>query len=221
MKNIVVVEDDSTIRELVEFNLQKAGFQVHAFDQGLPALDHLRRHGADLLVLDLMLPDIGGLEICQDIRRAESTAHIPIVILTAKGDEVDRILGLEIGADDYVVKPFSPRELVARIKAVMRRTEEPHGSDVITHGELLVDVAAHRVSVAGKEVGLTATEFRILELLARHPGRVYDRNSILDVLDRTVLDRNIDVHVTNLRRKLGKAGEMIKTMRGVGYKLTE
>lgn len=218
-KKIVIIEDDKSILELLKVNLEKEGFITRTFIRGADGLEHLQKHSADLLILDLMLPDIGGIEICKELRAAEKTRFLPIIILTAKGDEVDKVLGLELGADDYIVKPFSPRELIARIKAIFRRVdkEEPHKT--VAFGDLTMDPKMHKTLYKGDEIVLTATEFRILETLIRQPGRVFTRDNLLDVMDKTIVDRNIDVHIRNLRKKLEDAGKFIKTIRGVGYKI--
>jgi two-component system phosphate regulon response regulator PhoB len=179
----------------------------------------------DLLVVDLMLPGIDGLDVCRSLRSDKRTARIPIIMLTAKSAESDRILGLELGADDYVTKPFSPRELVARIKAVLRRTVAPQApSEVIQRGNLIIDLARRAVSCGGESIVLTATEFRLLQFFATRPGRVFSRAELIDgVLGRDVMveDRTIDVHITGLRKKLGECGEWIETVRGFGYRFRE
>ncbi len=220
-KDITVIEDDKAILELVIFNLKKENYETHGFSQGFDGLDYLLKHHSDLLILDLMLPDIDGLDICKDLRKNEKTRSLPIIMLTAKGEELDKVLGLELGADDYIVKPFSPKELLARIKAILRRVrhEPTPAGDRLEYGDLVIDTQKHVVFFEQKEVPLTATEFRILELLLRSPQRVYTRNNLLDDLDKMTVDRNIDVHITNLRRKLGKGSKYIKTIRGVGYRL--
>ena len=220
-KDITVIEDDREILDLIIFNLKKEGLVTHGFSQGFDGLDYLLKNHSDLLILDLMLPDIDGLDICKDLRRNEKTKNLPIIMLTAKGEELDKVLGLELGADDYIVKPFSPKELVARIKAILRRVrEEPaQTKDRLEYDNLVIDVHQHKVFHDNKEILLTATEFRILEILMRHPQRVYTRNNLLDALDKMTVDRNIDVHITNLRKKLGIGTKFIKTIRGVGYKL--
>ena len=219
---VVVIDDEKDLIELVRYNLEKEGFDVIGAMNGEAGLEIARQHRPNLILLDLMLPGMDGLEVCRRIRSDNSTVRIPIIILTAKADEPDRIVGLELGADDYITKPFSPRELAARVKAVLRRAgdhQEP--AEVIRRGDLLVDVARHEVSCKGAKVSLTATEFRILQFLASRPGRVYSRNEIMDAAmghDSAVLDRTIDVHVAAIRKKLGKCGELIETLRGVGYK---
>lgn len=220
-QDITVIEDDRAILELIVYNLKKENYSVQGFPGGLEGLDYLLQHHSDLLILDLMLPDIDGLEICKDLRKNERTRNLPIIILTARGEEIDKVLGLELGADDYIVKPFSPKELNARVKALLRRarTVPVPAASRIEYGGLAIDIAGHLVFAEGREVPVTATEFAILEILMRSPRRVFTRSSLLDALDRLTVSRNIDVHMTNLRKKLGKAGGAIKTIRGVGYKL--
>lgn len=222
-KTIFVVDDENDILELLELQLTKANFAVKLFDNGKDFLEKLETEVPDLVILDLMLPDIEGTEICKTIRNSERYKFLPIIMLTAKGEEIDRILGLELGADDYIAKPFSPRELVARIKAVLRRSETKNlDSDFLNIGNLLqIDKRRFEAKVSGEKVYLTTTEFKILELLTSHPNWVFSREQILNHLwgnDKIVLDRTIDVHIRNLRSKIGKAGEYIKNIRSIGYK---
>jgi two-component system phosphate regulon response regulator PhoB/two-component system alkaline phosphatase synthesis response regulator PhoP len=220
--NIAILEDEPDIAELVSLHLKKAGFQTAVFHNAEGLTLHLKRHDPDLLILDLMLPDADGMEVCKSLRRDPKTAAIPIIIVTAKGEETDRVLGLELGADDYVTKPFSPRELVARAKAVLRRKRIPEAPVVLEAGGIRIDEGQHQVTVSGRVVALTATEFRLLALLASRPGWVFSRDRLLDHLwsnEKAVVDRTVDVHIKNLREKLGKAGQAIKNVRGVGYKL--
>ncbi len=224
-KTIAIIEDDNDILELIALHIQKAGFKAKKFTNGEAFFRYLKTDKPDLLILDLMLPDIDGLEICKTLRDKPETSKIPIIILTAKIDEIDRVIGLELGADDYVTKPFSPRELVARIKAVMRRIygkEEKH--EILPIADMLtIDVNKMEVYVEGKKVDLTLTEFKILETLSKKPEWVFSREQLLNAIwgiGKSVTDRTIDVHITNLRKKLGKAGKLIKSVRGVGYKIT-
>lgn len=221
MPKIVVIEDDQTIRDLVVLNLEKEKYIAVGFAEGMPAEAYLLKNPADLVLLDLMLPDIDGLELCKSLKKNDRTKGIPIIMLTAKGDETDRVLGLEMGADDYMVKPFSPKELIARIRAVLRRAQSGQEEGIIARHGVILDPVRHAVNAQGVPVELTATEFKILEMLIRHPGRVFTRPMLLDALGKLVVDRNIDVHITNLRKKLGEAGRRIRTIRGVGYKLEE
>lgn len=224
-KLVAVVDDEPDILELVSHHLEKANFRVEEFQDADSLLKFLEKRVPDLIVLDLMLPDADGFEVCKYLKKKVSSASIPIIMLTAKGDETDRVLGLELGADDYVTKPFSPKELVARVKAVLRRKEPQEVTQRIEIGGLLViDPEKYTVFVAESRIDLTPTEFRILRLLASKKGWVFSRDKILDHLwgdEKIVLDRTIDVHIKNLRDKLGKAGTLIKNVRGVGYKLEE
>ncbi len=221
-KLIAVLDDEPDILELVSLHLRKAGFRVEGFVDATGFYTALGREVPDLVVLDLMLPDADGLDICRYLRRETRTAAVPIIMLTARVEETDRVLGLESGADDYVVKPFSPRELVARVRAVLRRLDAVRrGEGVVTVGDLSLDPQGFRVTVRGEPVDLTATEFRILEILVRGPHRVFTRDQLIEGVwgyDKPVIDRTIDTHVRNLREKLGSEGEQIRTVRGVGYK---
>lgn len=221
-KLIAVLDDEPDILELVSLHLRKAGFRVEGFADATGFYTALGREVPALVVLDLMLPDADGIDICRYLRQETRTAAIPIIMLTARVEETDRVLGLESGADDYVVKPFSPRELVARVRAVLRRLEAVRrGEGVVTVGELSLDPQGFRVTIRGKPVDLTATEFRILEILVRGPHRVFTRDQLIEGVwgyDKPVIDRTIDTHVRNLREKLGSEGEQIRTVRGVGYK---
>lgn len=221
-KLIAVLDDEPDILELVSLHLRKAGFQVEGFADATGFYAALGHEVPDLVVLDLMLPDADGIDICRYLRRETRTAAVPIIMLTARVEETDRVLGLESGADDYVVKPFSPRELVARVRAVLRRLEAVRrGEGVVTVGDLSLDPQGFRVTVRGEPVDLTATEFRILEILVRGPHRVFTRDQLIEGVwgyDKPVIDRTIDTHVRNLREKLGSEGEQIRTVRGVGYK---
>jgi two-component system phosphate regulon response regulator PhoB len=225
-KQILVVEDEQDIRELVRYNLAKEGYQVEQAATGEEALRKARARPPDLVVLDLMLPGVDGLEVCRRLKADRATAAAAILMLTAKGEEADVVAGLEVGADDYVVKPFSPRVLLARIRAVLRR-REPEVSpaeSVISHESLRIDPARHRVIAAGQPVSLTALEMRILLALARRPGLVLTRYQIVDASQGEgvgVTDRSVDVHIVSLRRKLGECGRLIETVRGVGYRFAE
>ncbi|MCD6218963.1 response regulator transcription factor [Candidatus Calescamantes bacterium] len=222
---IFVVDDEIDILELVSLHLKRASFKVKEFQDGSSFLSAIEHQVPDLVILDLMLPDADGFEICKYLRKREDFSSLPIIILTAKGEETDRVLGLELGADDYVTKPFSPRELVARVKAVLRRKGEKEESAQVKIGDILMmDLQKYQTTVEGKRVELTPTEFRILKILSLKKGRVFTRNQILDYLwgdEKAVLDRTIDVHIKNIREKLGKAGKFIKSIRGVGYKLED
>jgi DNA-binding response OmpR family regulator len=222
-KLIAVVDDEPDIVELLTHHLEKEKFTVKKFYEGTSLLAYLKTKIPDLILLDLMLPEIDGLEICRILKRDERTSHIPIIILTAKETETDKVLGLELGADDYIVKPFSPREVLARVRAVLRRggTKEEKAK-VIRLGDLMIDLGKFEVTLRDRKIDLTATEFRTLTILAERPGWVFTRDQLLDRLwgeDKIVLGRTIDVHITQLRKKLGEHGKLIKSIRGMGYKL--
>jgi len=222
---ILVVDDEPDILELVRFNLEKAGYGVAVAATGNEALTALRRARPDLVILDLMLPDHSGTEVCRRMRSDPDFADIPVIMLTALSEEVDRVVGFEIGADDYVTKPFSPRELALRVKAVLRRAEQDsEESQVLQHGSLAIDRNRHRCQVDGREIALTAKEFELLSTLMRRPGRVFTREQLLDSVwgtDISVTLRTVDTHVRRLRGKLGETGSLIGTVRGVGYRFTE
>jgi two-component system, OmpR family, alkaline phosphatase synthesis response regulator PhoP len=223
---ILIVDDEADIRELVRYNLQKEGYGVTAVENGEQALTEVRAQAPDVVVLDLMLPDLDGLEVCRIMKADPALSAIPILMLTAKGEESDVIVGLEMGADDYVIKPFSPRVLAARIKAVLRRRKQspPGENDVIQLGELTVHPGTRQVTVSGQSVELTNTEFRILHHLARRPGWVFTRYQIVDAVQgdsAPVTSRSVDVHVFSLRRKLGASGDYVETVRGVGYRFKD
>lgn len=222
-QTILVVEDERDIRELLEFNLNRDGFQALGVEAGDVALRKIKESTPDLVLLDLMLPGMDGLEVCRRLKQSESTRDIPIVILTAKGEESDIVTGLELGADDYITKPFSPRVVVARVKAVIRRRSEPIvGEDeVLNFNGLTIHPGRHEVLVNGKNVELTKTELQILHNLARRPGWVFTRYQLIDAIHGekyAVSDRSVDVQVVGLRRKLGDFSALIETVRGVGYR---
>ena len=222
---ILVVDDEPEAVELVEFNLQKAGFLVITATDGAAALKKARSDQPDLIVLDLMMPEIDGLEVCKILRRDSATARIPIIMLTARAAEVDRIVGLELGADDYVTKPFSPRELVLRVNKILRRGQPDRAEpDTLRFGHLLIDTPRHIIQWRGKPVELTSTEFKLLALLAKRCGRVQSREQLLrDVWEyNTMVDtRTVDTHMRRLREKLGPAARHLDTVRGVGYRFVE
>lgn len=224
MRRILVIEDDKDIVELVRYNLEKEGFQVSTCPDGSTGLAQVRKSPPDLLILDLMLPKLSGLEICKEIRKDVSLNRLPILILTAKGEEADRVVGLELGADDYVTKPFSPRELVARVKALLRRTEPVSAAEKpIEIGALRIDPAAYRVTRDGHPVTMSTLEFRLLYFLATRPNRVFTRDQLLDGVwgtDRFVTPRSVDVYVRRLREKIELDPQhpaYMKTIRGAGY----
>ncbi len=221
---IAALDDEADILELLKVNLRKAGYRFEGFQEADDLYRYLAREKPNLILLDLMLPGTDGLEVCRHIRKTEGLAGIPIIMLTARGDESDKIVGLELGADDYVTKPFSVKELVARIHAVLRRPGRGEVVRRIVVGPLVIDLDRFEVTVDGAKADLTATEFKILQLLASRPGRVFTRDQILDFLwgqEKAVIDRTIDVHIRNLREKLGGAAALVKNIRGAGYKLEE
>jgi len=220
---VVIVEDEKDLAELLAFNLQKEGWQTMVALDGRTGLDTITAELPDLVILDLMLPELTGIEVCKQLRRQEKTAATPIIMVTAKGEEIDRVVGFEVGADDYLVKPFSTRELLLRIKAILRRTAPPaETGKTIRHGALIIDEERHLVTVQGSEVVLTLTEFKLLSILAMRPGRMQSRERLLQDVWGYSSDadtRTVDTHITRLRSKLGEAGDMIRTVRGYGYKL--
>jgi DNA-binding response OmpR family regulator len=222
---IAVVDDEPDILELVALHLKKAGFAVRTFPDAGRFQKSLASSLPDLVILDLMLPDADGLDVCRDLKKDSRTAHVPVMMLTARGEEFDRVLGLEIGADDYITKPFSPKELVARVKAVLRRRAKIEARDTMELADgVVMDMNRYEVTVNGRKVDVTTTEFKLLGILAERRGWVFSRDEILSRLwgdEKAVIDRTIDVHVTNLRKKLGKAGHIIENVRGVGYKLRD
>jgi two-component system phosphate regulon response regulator PhoB len=225
-ERILVVDDEESILELLKYNLSKEGYNVTCVAMGEEAIEVARAKLPDLLVLDLMLPGVDGLEVCKTLKNDQKTANIPIVMLTAKGEEVDIVTGLELGADDYVTKPFSPRVLLARIKAVLRRKSVPADKETvpIKIGDLLIDSARYEATVKGRAIQLTSMEFKLLLFLASKPGRVFTRHQIIDSVkgdDYIVTDRSVDVQVVGLRKKLGPAGKYIETVRGVGYRFRD
>jgi len=225
-KPILVVEDEEDIRELVRYNLQRAGYDCVCVESGKEALEEVRKEPPALVLLDLMLPDTDGYEVCAQIKNDPRTAWVSIVMLTARGSERDIVRGLELGADDYVTKPFSPKILMARVGAVLRRQaqDEEGGSAPVRIGELVLRPDQREVSLDGAAVELTRSEFDLLALLARRPGRVFTRAQVVDTLHGPgypVTDRSVDVHVVSLRKKLGAWGERIETVRGVGYRFKE
>ncbi len=227
-RSIIVIEDDDDIRDLIVYNLEREDFAVQAYGDGEAGYAAVLSRNPDLVILDLMLPGIDGLEICRSLRADPRTAGIPVIMVTAKGDESDVVLGLGLGADDYIGKPFRPRELVARVKVLLRRTRAVTGSapeqTVIEAEALRIDTQRHTVTADGQPVGLTATEFRLLLFLAAHRGIVFTRDQIIAnvIADGAiVIDRNIDVHVRAIRKKLGPYNGVIETIRGVGYRFRD
>ena len=224
MKRILIIEDDRDIVELVRYNLANEGFEVTSVADGSAALASLRKSTPDLVILDLMLPKMPGLEVCKEIRRDAALNRLPILMLTARGEEADRVIGLEMGADDYVTKPFSPRELAARVKALLRRAEPAGEAErAIEVGRLLIDPSSYRVTRAGKLLTLSTLEFRLIYYLAARPNRVFTRDQLLDAVwgtDRFVTPRSVDVYIRRLREKIETDPEnpvYLKTVRGAGY----
>ena len=224
-KSILVAEDEPDILKLVCMHLRAAGFEAIRASDGPSALEQARESGPALIVLDLMLPGMSGLEICKSLKSDAATAGIPIVMLTAKAKESDRIAGLQLGADDYIVKPFSPRELVLRVQSVLRRTEgQPETLKVLKMGEITLDRAHHEVKIGGQKVMLTATEFKLLALLIERKGRIQSRDQLLQDVwgyENAIDTRTVDTHITRLREKLGTAAAGIETIRGFGYRMAE
>ena len=226
--SVLIVEDDREIADLVQFNLKREGFDADMVHRGREALERIRKQPPDVVVLDLMLPDLDGLEICRRIRAGDETRRVGIVMVTAKGDESDVVAGIELGADDYVCKPFSPRVLVARVKAVLRRSGEVQPASgrrlELVDGRLVIDSERHTTTIDGKAVELTLTEFGMLNFLVQRPGFVRTRDQIIAAVHgRNVVlsSRTVDVHMTALRRKMGELGQLIETVRGVGYRFAE
>lgn len=220
--HILVVEDERDLQRVLTYNFKQAGFDVVSAPDGETALRAMKEERFDIVLLDLMLPDMPGTEVCRRLKQSPQTSAVPVVMVTAKGEEIDRIVGFELGADDYVVKPFSVRELVLRVRAILRRAEGPaEAEERFTFGKLEVDRAAHRAWVDGQEVGFTALELRLLTMLHDRRGRVLTRDLLLDEVWGSHVDvtaRNVDTHVKRVREKLGVAGEYIETVRGVGYR---
>lgn len=225
--NILIIEDEEDIRELVRYNLERDRFKAHEAESGEEGLEKALKKQPDLILLDLMLPGKDGLEICRQLKQNDKTRDIPVIMMTARGEESDIVTGLELGAEDYIVKPFSPKVLVARVKAVLRRKQADSATsqeDVLSIYELVIHPGRHEVTVKGKPVDLTASEFSILHCLARRPGWVFTRYQIVDAVhgeDYPVTERSVDVQIVGLRKKLKKAGEYIETVRGIGYRFKD
>lgn len=224
-KKILIVEDEPDVVDLLILQMRKAGgFSIVTAEDGADGLKKARAELPALIVLDLMLPRMSGLEVCKVLKSDSSTRHIPIIMLTAKAEEVDRIVGLEFGADDYVTKPFSPREMLLRIKAILRRGQGGGPEESMTRGPITIDPSRHQVRVGGKPVALTAVEFKLLSMLMQRPGRVQARDRLLNEVwgyESAIDTRTVDTHVRRLREKLGKAAGVIETVRGFGYRLRE
>ncbi len=224
-ENILIIEDDANIAKLVKYNFEKAGFRAHVTITGEEALEFLSRQKVDLIILDIMLPKMDGFETCRRLKDDSRLSSIPVMILTARGEEVDRVVGFELGAEDYVVKPFSPRELILRAKTILRRGQIKQASkENLRSGDLEIDIPRHRVTVKAKEVILTPMEFKLLVTLVERRGRVQSREELLSAvwnIEADVTTRTVDTHIKRLRQKLGKVGEALETIRGLGYRFNE
>jgi two-component system phosphate regulon response regulator PhoB len=225
-KKVLIVEDELDLVRLLKYNLEKEGFKVNSASDGTLALAEMRREEPDLIILDLMLPGLSGLEVCRQVRTHDRFSDIPVLMLTARAEEADRVVGIELGADDYVTKPFSMREVIARVRALLRRREPPSQRATLQRGDLLIDPSAHSVRIAGRNVVLSALEFRLLHYLASHPGMVFSRDQLLDRIwgnDRTVTPRSVDVYVRRVREKIENHPQepvYLQTVHGVGYRFS-
>jgi two-component system phosphate regulon response regulator PhoB len=223
-QQILVVEDEEDILELVTFNLKKEGYRVKGVASGEAALQEVRQQVPDLIILDLMLPGANGFDICKSLKTAPRTKAVPVIMLTARSEDVDIVTGLELGADDYLTKPFSPRVLVARVRAILRRskTDDSDHETLLKVHDIEINIKRHEVTISGKLINLTSTEFRVLRLLSSRPGWVFTRDQIVGAVhdqEYAVTDRSVDVIIVGLRRKLGQSGQFIETVRGVGYRM--
>ena len=221
MERVLIVDDDPDIRRLVSYNLSQSGFEVVTADTGRQAIAAVQKHPPDLIILDLMLPDIDGMEVCRTLRQRDGSRRIPIVMLTARGEEIDRVIGFELGADDYVMKPFSPRELVLRVKSILRRTRD-EGSDMLRAGKIQIYPGRRQCFVSNQQITLTAKEFDLLYELIRGRGNVLTRDMLMDKVwgyHGEATSRTLDTHVRRLREKLGDEGLHVETVRGVGYRM--
>lgn len=226
-QKVVVIEDEPDIYEVIEYNLEREGYRVCGASDGEQGLSLVRREAPDVVLLDLMLPGLDGLEVCRQLKADSVTRSLPIIMVTAKGEESDVVLGLGLGADDYLTKPFSPKVLIARIQAVLRRPpvkDDQQGKSRLVRDGVVIDSDRHEVRVDAEPVSFTATEFRLLHFLASHQGRVFTRDHLLSRVigeDAIVIDRNIDVHIRSIRKKLGEHRDLIETVRGVGYRFRD
>ncbi len=221
---VLVVEDDRSLAGVLQYNLSQAGYQVLVAYDGQEGLNQARLKLPEMIVLDVMIPGIDGLEVCRRLRAIPETRDTPIIMLTAKTEETDQLVGFSVGADDYVTKPFSVKILLQRLKALQRRRQSASGADILTRGGITIDRIKHRVSVDQRPLDLTPSEFRLLETMMRQPGRAFDRSELIDAAlgaDTMVLERTIDVHIRSLRKKLGDCNEVIQTVRGVGYRFSD
>ncbi len=226
IRRIAIVEDEPDIAEIIAYNLGREGFEVQHAEHGTEGLKMIKEWKPDLAILDIMLPGMDGVEICRNIRQAENIRDIPIIMLSAKDDEIDVVLGLRMGADDYITKPFSPRELIERVKAILRRRRinDDSSENQLAYGPLSVDKDRHEVKLIDDNIDLTATEFKILSCLVERPGRVFKRDDLLSRVlgdDAIVIDRTIDVHIRSIRKKFGDHRDLIETVRGVGYRFKD
>jgi len=223
-RKILIIEDDKDIVEMLDYNLKEEGYETISALNGEQGISLAGKERPDLIILDIMLPIMDGFEVCRTLKNDDRVAHIPIIILSAKSQETDKVVGLELGADDYITKPFSPRELIARTRAILRRRKAEQPGSIIQRGRITIDRTRHKVTVGGKKISLTLTEFKLLEFMARRPGAVFSRARILDAVagqDTIVCDRTVDAHVKSLRHKLGPVKDYIETIRGAGYRFKE
>ena len=224
---VLIVEDDPDIVDILSYNLKQADLKVKSVPDGSSALAEVKRRLPDLILLDLMLPKVDGLEVCRLLKSDPETKNVPIIMITAKGEEVDRIVGLELGADDYITKPFSPREVVLRVRSVLKRSVADFQKEITAKIEangVIIDIDRRQVNYKGKSIDLTATEFDLLSILAKAPGRVFTRNLLMDMIwgqDYYGVDRTVDTHMSRLRRKLGGGGKNLQTVHGIGYRFKE
>jgi len=223
MKTILVIDDEKDLIKLADYHLSKEGFLVISAKDGIQGLEIAKKHRPDLILLDIMLPKMDGWEVCKKLKASSETSHIPVIMLTARTQETDKVLGLELGADDYITKPFNTRELVARVKSVLRRSDVTSKKDVLKIDDLVIDYSGRTVSLGDKTIELTNTEFNLLWYMANRRGKVIPRDDLISASrgeDAMVIDRTIDVHIASLRKKLGKYKNLIQTIRSVGYKFT-
>jgi len=222
-EKILIVEDEKNLAKLIRYNMEREGYECYMAKSGEEAIGLLNKHAVDMILLDIMLPGMDGFEVCRKIKQSDKLSNIPIIMVTAKGAEVDRVVGLELGADDYVVKPFSPRELSLRVKTILKRQAgKSEKKELIGIEDILIDLPSHKVTVKGKEIPLTLKEFNLLLILVQRRGRVQSRDTLLsDVwgIDTDIETRTLDTHIKRLREKLGKSGKVIETIRGIGYKI--
>ena len=225
-KKLLIIEDDRSLASVLEYNFEAAGYQVFCAHDGQDGINQARSKQPDVILLDLMIPVVDGIEVCRQLRSESQTRETPIMMLTAKAEETDQLIGFSVGADDYVVKPFSVRVLLERVKSLYRRNErhQSGGSDLIVSGGISIDRLKHRALIHGKPIDLTPSEFRLLDTLIRNPGRAFDRSELIESAlggDTLVLERTIDVHIRSLRKKMGDQADYVQTVRGVGYRFRE